>query len=105
MSRTVSHTAIADEYKLTLNLSDVAPANKYHMFMPTAVYPLYENAFRAHRHQSVEDNDTESATLYAEFAKVAANHPCSRSYGQRPPDREAIQKVSPKNRMINSPCQ
>lgn len=74
------------------------------MSLPTCVYALYENAFRAHRHQSADDNDAESAQLYAEFAKIAAAHPGSRSYGLRPADKDTIQKVSPKNRIINSPC-
>jgi hypothetical protein len=44
---------------------------------PIHVYPLYENGFRAHRKQSVEQNNNESAALYAEFAEVAERQPYS----------------------------
>ena len=42
------------------------------MVMPTCIYALYEAGFRAFRGQSACENDKESARLYAEFAKIAA---------------------------------
>ncbi|KAM3065366.1 hypothetical protein ACMFMG_011510 [Clarireedia jacksonii] len=42
--------------------------------LPIQVYPLYENAFRAHRNQTRSQNNIESAKLYAEFAKIAAKN-------------------------------
>jgi len=75
------------------------------MSLPTAVYPLYENAFRAHRHQTVDGNDKESARLYADFAGVAASQPCSWTFGENPADENSIRQITRKNRMINSPCE
>lgn len=70
---------------------------------PIHVYPLYENAFRAHREQSVKANHEESAKLYADFAKVAEKNEHAWSYGKRLSEEE-IGKVGPKNRMICYPC-
>lgn len=72
---------------------------------PIQVYPLYENAFRAHRGQTPRANDDESAALYAGFAKVAAQHPFAWNYGKPPATKEEIQSVSRRNRMICSPCE
>lgn len=72
---------------------------------PIQVYPLYENAFRAHRGQTPRANNDESATLYAGFAKVAAQHPHAWNYGRPPATKEEIQSVSRRNRMICSPCE
>ena len=72
--------------------------------LPLHVYPLYENAFRAHRGQSIEQNNTESAQLYAEFAKVAEHNQFSWNYGQPAPTAETISTVTEINRMICFPC-
>ncbi|KAF2750654.1 acetyl-CoA acetyltransferas-like protein [Sporormia fimetaria CBS 119925] len=69
---------------------------------PIHVYPLYENAFRAHRNQSIQENNTESAKLYADFSAVAANHPYAWNYGKKD-DEQTIGTVSKKNRMICFP--
>ncbi|KAL2059554.1 hypothetical protein ABVK25_000847 [Lepraria finkii] len=71
--------------------------------LPLHVYPLYENAFRAHRGQSIEQNNTESAQLYAEFAKVAEHNHFSWNYGQPAPTAETISTVTKNNRMICFP--
>lgn len=71
---------------------------------PIHVYPLYENGFRAHRAQTLKDNNDESAALYAEFAKVAAQNEHSWNYGTPPASKEDIGTVSPRNRMICLPC-
>jgi len=68
------------------------------------VYPLYENGFRAHRGQSIQDNNKESAELYAEFAKVAEKNPLSWNYGKPAATEGVIGTVSKKNRMICFPC-
>lgn len=67
------------------------------------MYPLYENAFRAQRGQSLKANHEESATLYAEFSKVAEKNKYAWSQG-RSDSEEVIGKVGPKNRMICYPC-
>lgn len=70
---------------------------------PIHVYPLYENAFRAHRSQSLKANHEESAKLYAEFSAVAEKQPFAWNYGKRDSE-ETIGTVGKRNRMICSPC-
>ena len=72
---------------------------------PIQVYPLFENGFRAHRQQSIQENNKESAELYAEFAKIAEDNPASWSYKQPPASAQIIGTVSKKNRMICFPCE
>lgn len=71
---------------------------------PIQIYPLYENAFRAKRGQSLQENNKESAKLYAEFAQVAEKQPYAWNYGQPAATEEFIGTPSKKNRMICSPC-
>ncbi|RMZ77389.1 hypothetical protein DV738_g4349, partial [Chaetothyriales sp. CBS 135597] len=71
--------------------------------VPIHVYPLYENAFRAHRRQTIKENNDESARLYADFAKVAARQKYSWNYGKEPASKEVIGTVTKKNRMICFP--
>lgn len=71
---------------------------------PIHVYPLYENGFRAHRKQSMEQNNNESAQLYAMFAKVAERHPYAWSYNKPIATADFIGTVSKINRMICFPC-
>ncbi|ROV98064.1 hypothetical protein VMCG_07031 [Cytospora schulzeri] len=70
---------------------------------PIHVYPLYENAFRAHRAQTLQENNDESAALYAEFAKVASRNQTSWNYGNPPASKEDIGTVSRRNRLICLP--
>ncbi|KAF2634654.1 acetyl-CoA acetyltransferas-like protein [Massarina eburnea CBS 473.64] len=69
---------------------------------PIQVYPLYENAFRAHRGQSVKANNEESAKLYAEFSKVAEGNEYAWSQGKYD-DENVIGTIGKNNRMICSP--
>ena len=71
---------------------------------PIHVYPLYENGFRAHHGQSIQQNNTESAQLYAEFAQVAQQNPLSWNYGKPTETEKSIGSVTKKNRMICFPC-
>jgi len=73
--------------------------------LPIQVYPLYENAFRAARRQSVQENRDESAQLYAAFAQVAEANPMAWSYGKPAKRAAEIGAVSARNRMICFPCQ
>jgi len=73
--------------------------------LPIHVYPLYENGLRAHRGQSILENNKESAKLYADFAKVAEKMPLAWNYGQLAATEEFIGTVSKKNRMICFPCE
>ncbi|OQU96341.1 hypothetical protein CLAIMM_02438 isoform 2 [Cladophialophora immunda] len=70
---------------------------------PIQIYPLYENGFRAHRGQSLPDNNRESAQLYASFARVAAQNPRAWTYGRPAESADTIGKVTRKNRMICMP--
>ena len=71
---------------------------------PIHVYPLFENGLRAHRGQSLPENNRESAELYADFAAVAQQNPYAWNYGKQPVDTAAtIGTVTPKNRLICSP--
>jgi hypothetical protein len=70
---------------------------------PIHVYPLLENGFRAHRKQSIRENNDESAELYGNFADVAERNPYAWNYG-RNVGRDAIGTLSKKNRMISFPC-
>jgi hypothetical protein len=70
---------------------------------PIHVYPLYENAFREHRGQSVKANHEESAKLYAEFSKVAEKNEYAWSQGKYNGEG-IIGTIGPKNRMICYPC-
>ncbi|CAD6591207.1 MAG: hypothetical protein ASARMPREDX12_005031 [Alectoria sarmentosa] len=71
--------------------------------LPIHIYALYENAFRAYRKQSIEQNNEESARLYAEFAKIAEQNEFAWNYGQEAPTAETISTVTAKNRMICFP--
>jgi hypothetical protein len=70
---------------------------------PIHVYPLFENGFRAHRHQTIKDNNSESAKLYSDFAKVAETNKYAWNYGKAA-TQDFIGTVSKKNRMICFPC-
>ena len=70
---------------------------------PIHVYPLFENGFRAHRNQTIKENNRESAKLYADFAKVAEGNQYAWNYGKAASE-EFIGSVSKRNRMICFPC-
>ncbi|KAK3045482.1 hypothetical protein LTS18_013767, partial [Coniosporium uncinatum] len=70
---------------------------------PIQVYPLYENALRAHHGQSLQENNTESAELYAHFSQVASQHKYAWIHGKPADTAKAIGTVTKKNRMICFP--
>ncbi|OBT65909.1 hypothetical protein VE03_05447 [Pseudogymnoascus sp. 23342-1-I1] len=71
--------------------------------LPIHVYPLYENASRASRGQSLAENNEESASLYADFAAVAQGNTAAWSFGKMAATKEEIGTVTKKNRMICYP--
>ncbi|KAK3670868.1 hypothetical protein LTR78_009312 [Recurvomyces mirabilis] len=77
--------------------------SKHSIGNPIHIYPLYENAYRAHHNQSIAENHKESAALYAEFAKVAEQNEYAWSHGRPADSAESIGAVSKKNRMICFP--
>lgn len=72
---------------------------------PIHIYPLYENGFRAHRGQSIQENNRESAALYGAFAKVAETNQYAWNYGKPAKTAETIGTVTKQNRMICFPCE
>lgn len=70
---------------------------------PIQVYPLYENGFRAHRQQSITENNEESAKLYGSFARTAESCEYAWNYGKCESEK-SIGTVSKRNRMICFPC-
>lgn len=70
---------------------------------PIQLYPLYENAFRAHRGQTIEANHVESAKLYADFAKVAEQNENAWSYPAPAETETSITTIGKRNRMICHP--
>lgn len=97
----VSENPSIQNYELTC-LLDVGAVHQ--IGAPIHIYPLYENGFRAHRNQTIQENNDESAQLYAEFAEVAAKNPQAWQYGKPPASKDFIGTVSKKNRMICFPC-
>lgn len=71
---------------------------------PIHVYPLYENAFRAHRGQSIQQNNSESAKLYGNFASVAERNTLAWNHGKPIETETSIGTVTKKNRIICFPC-
>jgi hypothetical protein len=89
---------------LTSNLFLKDLGATHHIGAPIHVYPLFENGFRAHRGQSIQENNQESADLYAEFATTAEQNPVAWSYGKPAETAMSIGTVSKRNRMICFPC-
>ncbi|KAB8288106.1 hypothetical protein EYC80_010239 [Monilinia laxa] len=78
-----------------------SPGTIHNIGLPIHIYPLFENAFRAHRHQSPAANRTESAKLYAQFAKIAAENEYAWNRAQAGKlNEESIGTVGRGNRMI-----
>lgn len=74
------------------------------MGLPIHVYPLYENARRAHRRQSAAENNIESAKMYAAFDGISSINPYSWNFEATPKTAEQIGSPSQKNRIICDPC-
>ena len=68
---------------------------------PTRVYPLFENAIRAHLGLSVEEHRERLGDLCSRFASVAAGNPYAWFPEARSP--EEIATVRPDNRMVGFP--
>ncbi len=68
---------------------------------PTNVYPLFENAIRAHRGRSLADHQGAMGRLFAPFSAVAATNPHAWFPTARSPAEIATE--APDNRMIGFP--
>ena len=75
--------------------------NRHGLTLPVTIYPLFENAFRAHRGWDLETHRRKLGELFSEFSKVAAANP----YSWFPVARtaEEIYTPSPDNRMVAFP--
>jgi acetyl-CoA C-acetyltransferase len=69
--------------------------------LPTAIYPLFENAIRARRGWTVAEHRRRLGVLYGRFAAVAASNP--HAWFREPRRPEEISDVGPENRMIAFP--
>lgn len=82
----------------TLN-NAVSVAHGVHM--PPESYPLFENAGRVHRGESLADAQRWSAEVWAEMSQVAAGNPAA--WNRQTRTAEEILEVGPKNRLICFP--
>ncbi|KAM3558892.1 hypothetical protein ARSEF4850_004385 [Beauveria asiatica] len=71
--------------------------------LPIHVYPLYEIGRRAHLHHTAEQNNQESATMYASFDEIGSKNQYSWNYGEKPKSAEFIGSISKRNRIICDP--
>jgi acetyl-CoA C-acetyltransferase len=69
--------------------------------IPANVYPLFENALRAHHGRSLEEHARVMGELMAPFTRVAAQNPHAWFPVARSP--EELVTVSPSNRMVGFP--
>jgi acetyl-CoA C-acetyltransferase len=68
---------------------------------PLRIYPLFENAIRAHRGRSIADHQRHLAALCARLAQVAKDNPFA--WFRDGKTAEEIRTVTPENRMICFP--
>ncbi len=68
---------------------------------PAYVYPLFEEALRIARGESIEDHLNRIAALWARFSAVAVDNP--HAWIRKPVTAEEIRQAGPRNRMISWP--
>jgi len=68
---------------------------------PTSVYPLFENAIRAHLGHSIDEHQQRLGKLYSRFAAVAEKNPYAWFPQARTP--EEVTAVGPANRWVGFP--
>ena len=69
--------------------------------MPIQLYPIFENALRYARGESIEDHLVRISELWARFSRVAGTNP--HAWLKDPVDAQTIRTASPSNRMISFP--
>jgi acetyl-CoA C-acetyltransferase len=89
-----------------LSFGDARPGsnhyeNRHGLVLPIAIYPLFENAFRAFRGWNLETHRRKLGELLSGFSKVAAANPYAWFPVARTP--EEISTPSPENRMVAFP--
>ena len=68
---------------------------------PIQFYPMFENAIRHHRGESIEAHRIRVSELWAGFSRVAGENP--HAWIKTPVDAETIRTPAPTNRMISFP--
>ena len=71
------------------------------IFMPVQLYPMFENALRAHDGLTLDEQRDRTAGLWSRFSEVAATNP--NAWIQRAYTADEIATVTPDNRMIGFP--
>lgn len=69
--------------------------------LPAQIYPLFENALRAHAGRTIAEHREQLGTLYARLSAVAAENPYA--WFRRPRSADEITRVTTENRMIAFP--
>src|SRR3954447_1425464 len=69
--------------------------------MPIQFYPIFENAYRAARGDSIDQQRDRLARLWARFNEVAVANPYA--WSRRPMTAEQIREATPDNRMVGFP--
>jgi acetyl-CoA C-acetyltransferase len=82
-----------------LGFSDVE--GRHGAVLPTRVYPLFENAIRAHAGRTIEEHQAYLGSLCSRFTEVAAANPYAWFPQKRTP--EEIAAVGPNNRWVSFP--
>jgi len=70
-------------------------------FGATRAYPLFENALRARRGQSIKDHRNALGLYCAQFSNIAANNPLA--WFRKPRSSREIREATDRNRMISFP--
>ncbi|ATY59631.1 acetyl-acetyltransferase [Cordyceps militaris] len=71
--------------------------------LPIHVYPLYEIGRRARLRQTAQQNNQESATMYAAFDEIGSKNEYSWNYGEKIKPAEFIGSITKRNRIICEP--
>lgn len=74
---------------------------RYDLNLPANVYPLFENALRAHYGRSLADHQKTIGAMFARMTQVAATNP--NAWFQQARSAEDLLNVSADNRMISFP--
>lgn len=82
-------------------VGQTAQEDAHGMSFPANVYPMFENALRAHLGRSVEDHQRRMGDLFSRFSAVAAANPDAWFPKERSP--EEIATEAPDNRMVGFP--
>jgi acetyl-CoA C-acetyltransferase len=68
---------------------------------PLRVFPLFENALRAHAGETIEEHQRAVSALWARFSSVATKNPYA--WSRQPRTAEEIGAIGPSNRMVSFP--